>query len=177
MLKREAMVLVLSLILLALVGGMVLAQDADATPISTPEATPTLEATPTSEATPEVMPDLGGDEGAGEGTDRGDEDEDGEDKVKVCHIPGGDKDKANTIEISRDALESHLDHGDYEGECEEEFEGDADEELGGAGSKPGDFFYGVDKFFDDWLGNCLDNRQERVAELKALIKEKRFDDA
>ena len=171
------MVLVLSLILLVLVGGMVLAQDADATPISTPEATPTLEATPTSEATPEVMPDLGGDEGAGEGTDRGDEDEDGEDKVKVCHIPGGDKDKANTIEISRDALESHLDHGDYEGECEEEFEGDADEELGGAGSKPGDFFYGVDKFFDDWLGNCLDNRQERVAELKALIKEKRFDDA
>ncbi len=184
MLKRGFSVLALSLILIVLVSGIGFAQDAEATPTPepTPEVTPTPETTPTPEATPEATPtpevtptpdDGGEDEGIGGGEEDGDRGE----KVKVCHIPSGDREKANTIEIARSAVESHLKHGDYEGECEEEFEGDADEELGGAGSKPGDFFYGVDKLFDDWFGNCLDNRQERVAELKALVKEKKFDDA
>jgi len=50
------------------------------------------------------------------------DDEDGE-KVKICHIPPGNEDNKKTLEIAEDAVESHLVHGDYLGECE----GDEDE--------------------------------------------------
>ena len=43
-----------------------------------------------------------------------------EGKVAVCHLPNGDEDKARTIVVGDDALESHLEHGDTEGECAEE---------------------------------------------------------
>lgn len=66
-----------------------------------------------------------GDDGA---TDE-DLDDDGEEddadavKVLVCHIPPGNPDNMLTIEISEDALEAHLAHGDTEGECEDEGDG------------------------------------------------------
>lgn len=44
------------------------------------------------------------------------EDEDTK-KVTICHIPPGNESAANTISIGRPALEAHLGHGDYEGEC------------------------------------------------------------
>ncbi len=99
-----------------------------------------------------------------------------EEKVKVCHIPSGDREKANTLEISRDSLEDHLAHGDYEGECEDEVD-DVDEELGDAGSKPGDLLYGVDSFFEGLFGDCLNDRKERIAEIRELVQEKKFDEA
>ena len=42
-----------------------------------------------------------------------------EGKVLICHIPGGDLDKARTISVSDDAetIEDHLSHGDFLGRC------------------------------------------------------------
>ncbi|MBK9017951.1 MAG: T9SS type A sorting domain-containing protein [Saprospiraceae bacterium] len=39
------------------------------------------------------------------------------DKVFVCHVPPGNPGNANTICISPNAVQVHLDHGDYLGEC------------------------------------------------------------
>src|SRR3989344_5487394 len=167
MLKRGFEILAFSLILMVLISGIGFAQEqSEATP--TPEAISGATPTPTPEAAvipgPSVSPD---DDDSGE-EDEGGEDEIKGEKVKVCHIPGGDKDKANTIEISKDALKSHLDHGDYEGECEEEFGEDVDGELGGAGITPDSAFYFLDRWFDGF-GNCIDNRKEKVAEIKEMI--------
>lgn len=40
-------------------------------------------------------------------------------KVTVCHIPPGDPENYHDITISETALQAHLDHGDYEGTCQE----------------------------------------------------------
>ena len=45
-----------------------------------------------------------------------DEDEDS-DKIKVCHIPPGNSEKAHTIKIGESAVDSHLAHGDTLGKC------------------------------------------------------------
>ncbi len=42
------------------------------------------------------------------------------DKVLVCHIPPGNTGEAHTICISPNAVQAHLDHGDYLGECTDE---------------------------------------------------------
>lgn len=52
--------------------------------------------------------------------------EETEKKLFVCHKPGTDKQK--TIEVSRNAHEAHLKHGDYDGKCVEDME-DEDEEY------------------------------------------------
>lgn len=52
--------------------------------------------------------------------DDGEEDDADDVKVLVCHVPPGNPDNEHTIEISEDALEAHLGHGDTEGECEED---------------------------------------------------------
>ena len=41
-----------------------------------------------------------------------------EGKVLVCHIPPGNPDKAHTISISEDDVADHLEHGDFEGDCD-----------------------------------------------------------
>jgi len=38
-------------------------------------------------------------------------------KVPVCHIPPGDPANAHTISVAPSALDAHLAHGDYVGEC------------------------------------------------------------
>ena len=38
-------------------------------------------------------------------------------KVTICHIPPGNPENAHTITISESALQAHLSHGDYLGEC------------------------------------------------------------
>ena len=38
-------------------------------------------------------------------------------KVTICHLPPGNPENAQTITISENALQTHLDHGDYRGEC------------------------------------------------------------
>ena len=176
MLKRGFGILAIYLVFIILLfSGIGIAQEGEATPTPTPETTPTpeatLETTPTPEATPEATPT------PNEGEEEGEiEDEDREEKVKVCHIPAGDEGKANTIEIARSALESHIAHGDYEGECEEEFEGNVDEELGGAGITPDSTFYFIDEFFDRF-GNCIDNRKEKIAEVKEMVKIGKIEEA
>ena len=44
--------------------------------------------------------------------------EGGNDKVTVCHKVSGSQGKAHTINISKSALQVHLDHGDAEGSCD-----------------------------------------------------------
>ena len=39
-------------------------------------------------------------------------------KVEVCHIPPGNAANAHTITISKDAVDTHLEHGDRLGACE-----------------------------------------------------------
>jgi hypothetical protein len=38
-------------------------------------------------------------------------------KVTICHIPGGDEDKANTLVVDESAVPAHLGHGDTLGAC------------------------------------------------------------
>ena len=40
-------------------------------------------------------------------------------KVTICHVPSGNPDKAHTITVNRAALEKHLAHGDFVGECKD----------------------------------------------------------
>lgn len=63
-----------------------------------------------------------GDDGASDDDlDNDGEADDADDvKVLVCHVPPGNPDGQHTIEISEDALEAHLAHGDTEGECDED---------------------------------------------------------
>ncbi len=39
-------------------------------------------------------------------------------KVEICHVPPGNPDNAHTINVSINALEAHLEHGDLLGDCE-----------------------------------------------------------
>jgi hypothetical protein len=39
-------------------------------------------------------------------------------RVKICHLPQGNPADSQTIEIDESAVEAHLEHGDYLGECE-----------------------------------------------------------
>jgi hypothetical protein len=49
------------------------------------------------------------------------DDDDGNGKVTICHIPPGNPDNAHTIRVSEYAVDAHLDHGDYKGECKEKY--------------------------------------------------------
>src|SRR3989344_2945389 len=62
--------------------------------------------------------DSHGDEDEEHEDSHGDEDEDDEiDKIKVCHIPPGNSEKAHIIKIGESAVDSHLAHGDTLGKC------------------------------------------------------------
>jgi hypothetical protein len=62
-----------------------------------------------------------GDDAVGE-DDAEDEEQDDEGQVKVlvCHVPPGNPENPVTIEVAEPALPAHLDHGDTEGACAEE---------------------------------------------------------
>lgn len=40
-------------------------------------------------------------------------------KIVICHVPPGNPNNRHTIEVSQNALQAHLDHGDYIGSCNE----------------------------------------------------------
>jgi len=44
-------------------------------------------------------------------------DGDGDGKVTLCHVPGGDRSKAHTITVGESAWSAHQGHGDYRGAC------------------------------------------------------------
>jgi len=43
-------------------------------------------------------------------------------KLAICHVPANDRESVHSIEIERNALKGHLDHGDYLGTCREDEE-------------------------------------------------------
>lgn len=47
-------------------------------------------------------------------------DDDGKEKVLVCHIPPGNPENARTVRLPQSAVPAHLAHGDYLGECKSE---------------------------------------------------------
>lgn len=49
-------------------------------------------------------------------------------KITICHVPPGNPGNRHTIEVSANALQAHLDHGDYIGECKSEGDGIIKEE-------------------------------------------------
>ncbi|MDO8508385.1 MAG: hypothetical protein Q7S27_01730 [Nanoarchaeota archaeon] len=53
---------------------------------------------------------------------------------------------------------------------------DVDEELGGAGITPDSAFYFLDRWFDGF-GDCVDNRKEKVAELREMVKAGKLEEA
>jgi hypothetical protein len=51
-----------------------------------------------------------------------------EDQVTICHVPPGNPDNAHTIVVGAPAVDPHLAHGDFEGECDGD-EGATDDDL------------------------------------------------
>ena len=51
-----------------------------------------------------------------------------EDQVTICHIPPGNPDNAHTIVVGAPAVDAHLAHGDFEGECDGD-DGASDDDL------------------------------------------------
>lgn len=59
---------------------------------------------------------------SGSNSDDSNPDNDKGKKVTICHIPPGNEDNPQTITISENAVQAHLDHGDHEGACDEDDE-------------------------------------------------------
>jgi hypothetical protein len=49
-------------------------------------------------------------------------------KITICHVPPGNPANRHTIEVSQNALQAHLDHGDYIGSCSGNGEGAVEHE-------------------------------------------------
>lgn len=74
-----------------------------------------------------IMGRIEGDLSSGE-TDVEASQEDIEDNVTICHVPPGNPDNAHTIVVGAPAVQAHLNHGDFEGECDGD-EGTSDDDL------------------------------------------------
>ncbi len=88
----------------------------DQVPGNTPDEVPGEGDPPDADGTPPGQTDDGND---------GDEPTTG--KMVICHYPGGDLTKGETIEIDADAWPAHQAHGDTEGACSSESTGSGDE--------------------------------------------------
>ena len=60
--------------------------------------------------------------------DEEDEKDHGNNKVIICHMPPGNGNNGRTIEISGEALQTHLSHGDALGKCDDRNDDDEDED-------------------------------------------------
>ena len=60
----------------------------------------------------------------------GEDDDAGEARVVLCHIPPGNPENPRTIVVAESAVPAHLAHGDIEGDCDEVL---GEDEGGGAG--------------------------------------------
>jgi len=65
-------------------------------------------------------------------------------KVTVCHIPPGNLENASTIQVSQNALDAHLAHGDELGECVEEPEPQITGTIGCGEYRFGSWYTNVD---------------------------------
>lgn len=104
-------------------------------------------------------------EGIAEGSENAGSSGDADDRLES----GISESESNEGENLGGEIESELDD-------EEEFEGNVDEELGDAGIAPDSAFYFVDEFFDRF-GSCIDNRKEKVAEIREMVKAGKIEDA
>ena len=50
-------------------------------------------------------------------------------KVEICHIPPGNPENAHTISVNINALQAHLNHGDYEGPCNDTIDGEPNDTI------------------------------------------------
>ena len=48
----------------------------------------------------------------------------GNEPVKICHVPPGNRRNAHTIEVDASAVAAHLAHGDYRGRCDDRYDYD-----------------------------------------------------
>ncbi|MGI0003231.1 MAG: hypothetical protein ACRD91_03295, partial [Nitrosopumilaceae archaeon] len=81
-------------------------------------------------------------------------------KVTICHVPPGNPSKAHTITIDRAALERHLAHGDFVGECDDDF----DEKLKEREAKLAEK--------ETRITEKQEEREARLAEKRAEIEER-----
>ena len=81
-------------------------------------------------------------------------------KVTICHVPPGNPGKAHTITIARAALERHLAHGDFVGECDDGF----DEKLKEREAKLAEK--------ETRIAEKQEEREARLAEKRAEIEER-----
>jgi len=58
-----------------------------------------------------------GDNGSGDDEQENENDNDGEKKVTVCHVPPGNPENSHTIRVGAPAVDAHLAHGDSLTEC------------------------------------------------------------
>lgn len=79
---------------------------------------PTQPATPSVPAVTDPKPSLPAPETKPTDTDSKKSDDD--DRVVICHVPPGNNENRKAMTIPRSALQGHLNHGDYVGECKEE---------------------------------------------------------
>ena len=66
----------------------------------------------------------GGDGGSGDGDDGGTSEEDTDPEIKICHFPPGNPRNHKTLTIARSGWAAHAAHGDRQGECEGDEDGD-----------------------------------------------------
>ena len=81
-------------------------------------------------------------------------------KVTICHIPSGNPSKAHTITIDRAALERHLTHGDFVGECDDDFDKKLKEREAKLAEK------------EARITEKQEERESRLAEKRAEIEER-----
>jgi flagellar biosynthesis GTPase FlhF len=82
-------------------------------------------------------------------------------KVTICHVPSGNPRKAHTITIDRAALERHLAHGDFVGECDDDFDKKLQEREAKLAEK------------EARLAEKQEERETRLAQKLAEIEERR----
>ena len=81
-------------------------------------------------------------------------------RVTICHVPPGNPSKAHTITIDRAALERHLAHGDFVGECDDDFDEKLKEREARLAEK------------ETRIAEKQEEREIRLAEKRAEIEER-----
>lgn len=94
-------------------------------------------------------------------------------KVTICHYPPGNPDNPRTIEISRNALETHLAHGDTEGPCsssDDQYD-NGDDPGSGDGVNPDDYLTGVACYPNQVVEAVLTNQSgEDLEDQEAFVR-------
>ena len=100
------------------------------------------------------------------------------DNTPIQNEPSSEIQEVNSLSLADESIEEQ--EQEIDGEEQEEIADISDEEiqeeLGDGGFNSG-FFHDIDIALDRWLQSDLDNREERIAEIRALIEEGKIDEA